>query len=105
MPESNSASKTSTQPRMNPAYTPFPGQFHIWTYGSYYLSAPDGGARADDTSIQTEIHYAPGRMIGDSSGSLKWGIAPMLSRLLMDTFSGSPSQDRVPKGCFRPTSA
>jgi hypothetical protein len=65
MPVANSVSKTSIQPRINPAFTQYPGQVYIWTGGSYYLSAPDGGGHIDDTAIQTEIRYAPGRLIGD----------------------------------------
>jgi hypothetical protein len=62
--DTNSGSKTSLQPRSNPAFSAYPGQVYIWTSGSYSLSAPDGAGHVDDTAIQTEIQYAPGRMIG-----------------------------------------
>jgi hypothetical protein len=65
MPDPNSGPKASIQPRINPAFTPYPGQVYVLTAEYYYLSAPDGGGHIDDTAIQTEIQYAPGRMIGD----------------------------------------
>ena len=71
MPAPISESKTSVQPRINSAFSAYPGQVYILTNLGYYLSAPDGGGHIDDTAIQTEIQYAPGRMIG---GWLKFTI-------------------------------
>lgn len=64
MPTTSSESKTSILPRINSAFSAYPGQIYIMTGGAYYFGAPDGGGHIDDTAIQTDIRYAPGEMIG-----------------------------------------
>ena len=66
MPDPKSGPKSSIQPHVSLPFTAYPGHVFIWTAGGYYfLSAPDGGGHINNTAIQTEIHYAPGTILGD----------------------------------------
>ena len=51
MPAPISESKTSIQPRINSAFSAYPGKVYIWTGDSYYLSAPDGGGHIDERVV------------------------------------------------------